>query len=153
MRWAALAGFVTAALSDGLDGYLARRLGQRTRLGAILDPIADKLLVNSILIVLALNRQFEYPVPLALLAIVFLRDAIVIGGAAWIHFRRGPIHPKPRLLGKATTLVNCVCIAVVLAEVSIAPYVFWLMGIFTVLCALDYLRFGLEDHPISKGQG
>lgn len=147
MRWAAMATFLTAALSDGLDGYLARRLGQRTRIGAILDPLADKLLVNATMIVLTVNQSFAYPVPITLLVLVFLRDGIILGGAAWIHFRRAPIHPKPRLLGKATTLVNCVCIGAVFAELTFAPFVFWIMGIFVVLSAADYIMFGLSDHP------
>lgn len=150
IRWAVFAGFVVAALSDWLDGYLARRLDLQTRLGAILDPIADKLLVNSMIIILAINDQFLYQIPMTILGIVILRDLIVLGGAAWIHFRRGPIHPIPRLLGKATTLINCATIAIVLAELPVASYLLWLMGISNFLAGLDYLCFGLRDHPVIK---
>ena len=73
----------------------------------------------------------------------------VLGGAAWVHFRRGPIHPIPRLLGKATTLINCASIALVLAELAVAPHFLWLMGISNFLAGLDYLFFGLSDHPVS----
>ena len=147
MRWAALSGFVVAALSDGIDGYLARKWDQRTRLGAILDPVADKLLINTMVVVLAINREFLYPIPIALLVLVFVRDVIVLGGSYWVHVSRGPIDPKPRMLGKATTAINCLSITVILAELAIAPYVIWLMAIFNVLSAGDYLFNGLKDHP------
>jgi cardiolipin synthase (CMP-forming) len=147
MRWTALGGFVTAALSDALDGYLARNFGQSTRLGAILDPLADKLLVNIMVLVLTFNTAFTHDFPIWMPILLFGRDALILGGSALVHYTRGPIHPKPRPLGKLTTLVNCVGISVVLAEAPFAPFVTWIMGAFILISAIDYILFGMSDHP------
>lgn len=147
MRWAALGGFIVAALSDAVDGYLARNFNQRTRLGAILDPLADKLLINLMVIFLAINRDFTYPFPLWMPFLLFGRDAIILGGAAVVQFTRGPIDPKPRLLGKAATIVNCLGITIALAELPFAPAAMWAMAALLVCSGIDYLIFGLRDHP------
>ena len=73
----ALAMFVFAALSDGLDGWLAKHFGWHSRFGALLDPIADKLLVAGMFVTLYVGDF----IPLWLAAVVILRDVVIIGGA------------------------------------------------------------------------
>jgi cardiolipin synthase len=95
----ALVCFAVAALSDGLDGLLARALNQRTRLGAILDPIADKLLVFAALCTLIAERQL----PPWLLALVIFRDSWMIIGAIVVRRKNLEIPTAPTRIGKYAT--------------------------------------------------
>src|SRR4051812_21441302 len=92
----ALAVFIGAGVSDGLDGLLARALNQRNRLGALLDPIADKLLLVTALCALSITGEL----PRWFFALAFLREAL-LGGAALAVWRRGLRVPaRPARLGK-----------------------------------------------------
>ena len=80
-RWAAIISFLVAAASDGLDGYIARRFDQRTELGALLDPLADKLLLVSSVILLSFSNEARLPrFPLWYGGIVLGRDLMLVGG-------------------------------------------------------------------------
>ncbi len=87
----ALGLFVVAGFSDGVDGYLARRFQWHTRLGALLDPVADKLLVNGLFITLAYMQL----APVWLAAIVIARDVIILGGAAAYNILVEPLRGEP----------------------------------------------------------
>lgn len=95
----ALGILVLAALTDGLDGLLARSLNQKTRLGAYLDPIADKLLLSSSFVVLALNRKISW----WLATLVLSRDALLLTSAAVILLVVGYRPFPPSIFGKLTT--------------------------------------------------
>ena len=103
----ALVVFVIAGITDGLDGMLARWWGQRTSLGAPLDPMADKLLVLSTFVVLSLP-ELDLPnqFPVWLTVLVISRDVIIVATAAIVHFSVGRRTFTPTLLGKAATLVH-----------------------------------------------
>ena len=73
-RYAALAVLVVAAISDLVDGYVARRFNQQTKLGHVLDPFADKLLINVAFVFLAADQHLEYPVPMWIPVVVLIRD-------------------------------------------------------------------------------
>ena len=122
--------FVAAAVSDALDGFFARVLNQRTTLGAALDPIADKLMLLSSLAVLVwLGRM-----PGWLLAVVLLRDAVIIGGALVYRQRFGHLEITPTWLGKFHTLLKFVVVLLVLADA--AQFLLlsaWLTGLFGLL--------------------
>lgn len=106
LRLAALGTFVVAALSDALDGFVARAYNQKTKLGAVLDPLADKLMLNLSYVFLAVNRQFETPVPAWVPVIIISRDAIIVIGYYLLNEFHGPVHPRPRILGKLTTALR-----------------------------------------------
>jgi len=95
----ALAVFAFAALSDGVDGLLARALDQRTELGAILDPIADKFLALTALVLLVSAETL----PAWLLAIALLRDAVVFGAGLTSKLTRRPIAAEPTRISKYAT--------------------------------------------------
>ena len=97
-----LALFAVAGLSDGVDGFLARRYDWRTPLGAILDPLADKFMLVGVYLVLG----WEGLVPFWLMLLVILRDVIIIGGA--VAYRRlcGNITMEPTLISKVNTLLQ-----------------------------------------------
>lgn len=99
---AAFALLLVAALTDVLDGALARRYGWQTRLGGLLDPIADKLLVAACFV----GLWSVGLVPGWLLALVLARDAVIVGGAIAYQALVAPVPPAPSILGKTTTAVQ-----------------------------------------------
>jgi cardiolipin synthase (CMP-forming) len=134
--------FVIAGLSDALDGWLARRFGWQTELGAYLDPIADKTMLTSVYASLA----FHGYMPIWLGITVVSRDLLIVGAVvlAWL-LDRG-IEIRPLLVGKINTFLQITLAALVLAEAGFgfgwAPYIkplLWLTGIVTALSALLYL--------------
>lgn len=108
--------FAAAALTDLLDGNLARLLDQRTVLGAWLDPIADKVMLLSTLLTLA----WVGFLPLWLAAVVLVRDAVVLGGAAAFRLLTGRLEVAPTLTGKAAVALEFVLVSLVLADVEFA---------------------------------
>ncbi len=87
-RLIAVLAFGLAAISDGIDGYIARHYNQFSELGAVLDPLADKLLVLSALVLLSFDNRPRFDrLPLWLLGVVFSRDAILLLGSVVIHPR------------------------------------------------------------------
>ena len=97
--WAVLV-FCAASLTDLLDGYIARTRGRQTRLGAFLDPVADKLLLTSAFITLTYLKV----IPFWISAVVVSRDLMLSVGVLVIHVAGGTVHPTPSWLGKASTL-------------------------------------------------
>jgi cardiolipin synthase (CMP-forming) len=91
-----------AALSDGLDGFLARRYGWQSRLGGLLDPLADKLLVNALFLGLWWGGFLPGWLPL----LVLLRDLVIVGGAAAYHWRIAPLQAEPSAISKACTVAQ-----------------------------------------------
>jgi cardiolipin synthase len=112
---AALLVFVTAGATDALDGVIARRAGQRTSLGAWLDPMADKLLLVTTFIVLTLpGIELTNHLPLWLTVVVISRDIVIVGVVAIVNLAIGPRTFRPSLLGKATTAAFIVTSVVIM---------------------------------------
>jgi cardiolipin synthase len=100
----ALTIFVTAGVTDGLDGLIARHTGSRTSLGAWLDPMADKLLLVTTFVVLTLPVvNITHHVPLWLTVLIISRDVIIVGVVAIVNMALGPRTFLPSLLGKLAT--------------------------------------------------
>jgi cardiolipin synthase len=148
----ALGVFAVASLSDWLDGFLARVLDQRTRLGQILDPAADKLL----LLVSFLTAAALGAVPRWLAALVISRDVVLASGGALFAFvlrgRLGPERWQPSRIGKYSTFTQALTIALALADnmldtVVLKPYVGALViycAVLTVISGLQYVAFGVR---------
>jgi cardiolipin synthase (CMP-forming) len=96
---AALALIVVAGASDALDGFLAKTFGWRTRLGSLLDPAADKLLLVSVFFTLT----YLSLVPLALTVVVVMRDVVIVLGALIYHLLVAPIRGEPTAISKLNT--------------------------------------------------
>ena len=109
----ALVVFIAAGLTDALDGILARWWGQGTRLGALLDPMADKLLLISTFVVLT-SSSLELPnrLPIWLTVLVISRDVIIVVTVAIVYLSIGRRTFQPTLLGKLATLVYILTAAV-----------------------------------------
>ena len=125
----ALSIFVIAGLTDGLDGLLARRFNQKSQLGTILDPIADKLLLVTSFVTLSLPSIMEpsalvqphprhLPVPFWVTAAVISRDVFIVVGAAAINIVTGFRGFRPSWLGKINTVVQIAAIVYVLTAAS-----------------------------------
>lgn len=92
--------FGIAAASDGIDGFLARRFGWQSELGGMLDPLADKLMLATVFVELALLGR----VPVWLTAMVLARDAVIMTGAASYRMLLGPVKARPSIVSKFNTL-------------------------------------------------
>lgn len=154
-RWAAIISFVVAAASDGLDGYVARRFNQRTELGALLDPLADKLLLVSSVILLSFSNDVHLPrFPLWYGGIVLGRDLMLVGGLAVMHYLNLKAQVQPILLGKLATVLQMGCIVWALFKWPDGPWT-WLLiasGSCTAFSGLYYLRNGLQQAAAGAGQ-
>jgi cardiolipin synthase (CMP-forming) len=146
----ALAVFALAALTDMLDGYVARRRGSQSRLGAFLDPMADKLLLTASFITLTQLRVL----PAWITIVVISRDVILIVGALLIHILGGRIHPRPTWAGKAATFFQILTVLVgLLVRYARTPAgtgtlvlnsVTALAAVFTIASGLQYLVHGMR---------
>lgn len=126
----ALATFVLAGLTDLLDGYIARARGTKTRLGAFLDPLADKLLLTASFV--TLTYRFPRVLPFWLTATVLSRDALLVLGAMLIMLTGGQVHPAPTVLGKSSTACQMVTVG---AALLIAAGVEWIVPLQALLVA------------------
>jgi len=111
----ALVVFVVAGLTDALDGYVARHANQSTKLGAMLDPVADKLLVGSAFVVLTWASAVPCAMPAWLTVTLLFRDGMLVVAVVVVNLAVGPHTFSPSRLGKLSTALNVVTGAVVLA--------------------------------------
>lgn len=150
-RYLALGIFGLMAISDGLDGYLARRLQQRTRLGAYLDPMADKILITCAMIMLGYTGT-SVPgkkIPDIVVVAAIAKDATILIGFMVIFFMTGQAFVKPRLSGKACTAVQLLTVLAVLLWPNLPgwlnrlPETLWWTSLgLAVIATLDYVRVG-----------
>ncbi len=144
LRSAALLIFFLAVISDGVDGFIARTRSQKTRLGSFLDPMADKLLLSSSFITLALahNLQFDIRLPLWIPILVISRDVILALGSFLIFIITQDLKIVPSLLGKATTFFQMTSIIAVLLQWRFSPLLWNTAAFFTVVSGFDYILRG-----------
>ncbi|HPY29307.1 MAG TPA: CDP-alcohol phosphatidyltransferase family protein [Verrucomicrobiota bacterium] len=106
-RIAALLCFAVAAIFDGVDGYVARRFHQKTELGAVLDPLADKLLLVSAVVLLSFDHTPHFEaIPLWLTGTIIGRDILLLAGLVVIHWMVGRVQVRPRFIGKLATVLQ-----------------------------------------------
>jgi cardiolipin synthase len=140
----ALAAFVLAGLSDAFDGLIARRGGQQTTLGAMLDPVADKILLGSTYIVLTWSSAVLCPIPVWLTVTLLSRDAITIVSVAVINLTVGRRVFAPSLLGKVTTAAQILTAGLVLLANALGdcpPYLSWVFCTLVVLIVVSAVHY------------
>ncbi len=144
MGWALLT-FLIAGVTDALDGLIARQAGQRTSLGAWLDPMADKLLLVTTFIVLTLpSLPLANHIPLWLTVVVISRDVVIVGVVAIVNLAVGPRTFRPSIFGKLATATYIVTSVVVmyfnyLGRTSvIVELMVWLSLALTLISSADY---------------
>jgi len=109
--------FAVAAILDGVDGYVARRYNQRSELGAILDPLADKLLLVSAIVVLSFDhRPYLETVPLWLTGTIIGRDLLLLIGLVVLQMTVGKVTVRPRILGKIATVLQMIVVLWILLK-------------------------------------
>ncbi len=108
----ALLLFAVAGISDGLDGYLAKHFGWQSRLGGLLDPLADKVLLVSSYLTLAILGM----IPMLLMLLVILRDLVIVTGALVYNFRIRELEVAPSLVSKVNTFTQILLVLVVVLD-------------------------------------
>ncbi len=143
-RLVALAIFVVAALTDALDGLLARFLKQRTALGQMLDPLADKILLVSAYVGLLFVTTLPFRPPLWITITIIFRDLILLIGFFILHFAAVKIEVLPNILGKFTTVSQMLLLCFILLEWPLAVPLAFLTVAFTIISGVIYLARGLK---------
>lgn len=124
--------FVAAGISDGVDGFIAKRFHAESELGRYLDPIADKTMLVCIYVTLGLEGQLS----VWLVILVVFRDALIVGGTLLSQLLDHPLAVRPLYISKVNTVTQIVLAAVVLAELGPAT------PDFPLVVALEYLVAG-----------
>jgi len=141
----ALLVFCLASLTDLLDGYIARSRGNQTRLGAFLDPVADKLLLTSAFVTLTWIKV----IPFWIAVVVVSRDLVLSVGVVVIHLAGGTVHPAPSRAGKLCTVFQMATVLAAMISFYFGvlprmPKVFaWSAAVLTVASGLQYIVQGL----------
>ena len=140
----ALLVFILAAVSVGVDGYIARHAKQKTELGSILDPIADKVLILSAFICLSISETLPVSVkpPTYVPIIIISRDAIILLGAVLIHIIKGSFKAKPTPISKITTFLQMTTVISILLKLAVSPFLWNVAVGFTILSGIDYVIRG-----------
>ena len=157
-RLAAILCFAIAAICDGVDGYIARRYNQISELGKILDPLADKLLLVSAIVLLSFdNSPYFRQIPLWLTGTIIGRDLLLLVGVVVIHFTVGKVKVRPRLTGKLATVFQMLAVAWILLrwDFDYGLLKIWILGagILTAVSGLFYVWDGMKQlsaHPASS---
>jgi cardiolipin synthase len=135
----ALIVFIVAGISDGIDGFVARRLNQESELGTIIDPIADKLLMTTAFIILTLPNVLtpSYRVPFWVTAAVIGRDVLIIAVAGAINIMTGFRGFQPSWLGKVSTLVQVAAVTLILFA-AVSGYSFYIRATHLIVVLLAF---------------
>lgn len=145
-RWIAVGAFLTAALSDAIDGFIARRFNQLSHLGSILDPLADKGLVLSALIGLSwMDVPGLFRIPIWFLVLVLTRDIVLIVGYCILHLSGQRVKISAHGLGKTATFLMMTALSCILLKLPMdwCQVFVILSGVFTLLSIVVYLRRGI----------
>jgi CDP-diacylglycerol--glycerol-3-phosphate 3-phosphatidyltransferase len=133
-KWIAVVLFIILALSDAVDGFLARSLKQTSALGKLLDPIADKMLVYAAFLgFIEIGKLSSIPI-----LIIFSRDILVMGIRTWAA-KKGEIIPAG-MWGKWKTLAQMLSIVFLLLNWPFQYFIFWISVILCILSGLDYFK-------------
>ncbi len=138
--------FIAAALTDALDGFIARIQNKKTAIGKFLDPLADKALVLTSFIIFAILGW----IPKWLAITVISRDVIIVVGSAILYIITGNLKVSPSLIGKATTFSQLFLAAILLLLVNLnslkalPSVIIWITGILTIASGIQYIYRGFR---------
>ena len=139
--------FIISSITDFLDGYIARKYKSETDMGRILDPLADKILVISALILLAIKKD----IPIWILEALFLRELILIIGSALIIKREEKII-CPSIWGKLATVFIFIGISGILLRIWITRYFLYIGVVISLVSGIDYILKGIKVLRNSDGR-
>ena len=168
MRYIAIFIFMFMAISDAFDGYMARRSRQITRLGAFLDPMADKLLITSACLLL-ISKQGSvdgFPLPSTVVVLIIGKDVILTIGFVVLYFMTSKIYTAPVFVGKVATALQSSMVAGILLGPEFSSFLpgwIWFLRVLwwsaagtAILSTLIYIRNGIryyEEYDQDAGQG
>lgn len=154
MRYISIVVFLVMAISDGIDGYLARRSHQITRLGAFLDPLADKLLMTCACLLLASKRAHvaDFLLPQTVVVLIISKDLFLLLGFVVVYLFTSQIRIKPLFIGKTATILQLAMVAAILIAPEVSTVIpgwvwflraLWWSAFGTAICTmLVYIRNG-----------
>jgi len=155
-RFLAIISFAVASILDGVDGYIARKYNQRSELGAVLDPLADKLLLVSGIVLLSFDHEPHLaPIPLWVTGAIMGRDSVLLVGMIVIQVMVGKIKVRPRMLGKVATVLQMAMLLWILLQWprQFQPWLTTSAALCTLGSGLLYVIDGvrqLSAHPASS---
>lgn len=132
--------FLAAGITDGLDGYIAKRFNYRSKLGAILDPLADKLLIACAYVMLAILGN----IPVHLLVTVMFRDLIIVVGYLLLVMIDIKVPMRPTYLSKVNTFLQIALVVVVLASAAHLVVAAWVVEILVYSVLITTVASGLQ---------
>lgn len=144
LRIASIIVFITASVSDLADGWVARRFHQPSKLGAILDPLADKGLLLTAIITLSLSK-WTYAFPLWFPVLVIARDIVILTGCAVVKHLNGRLDVHPSWLGKIATALQMIALAWMMLQLPHYIYSVYAAGLFTFLSGIGYVLDGIQQ--------
>lgn len=157
MRYIALGIFIVMAISDAVDGYLARKCDMATKLGSFLDPLADKLMVTCALILLASDRSAVngFQVPVGVVVLIIGKDLFLLIGFVISYLMTLQVKIKPAMIGKIATVLQSVMIAAVLIGPEMSDltgvwiyfmrFLWWSAAGTAIIATLIYINKGLNN--------
>jgi cardiolipin synthase len=156
MRYIAICIFLFMAISDAVDGYMARRKRQITKLGAFLDPMADKLLITSACLLLISQRASikDFPLPSLVVVLIIGKDVVLTLGFVTLYFFTSKIYTAPVFVGKVATVLQLSMVAGILLGPEISNFLpgwIWFLRVLwwsaagtAVLALIIYIRNGIR---------
>ncbi|UCD15669.1 MAG: CDP-alcohol phosphatidyltransferase family protein [Candidatus Omnitrophota bacterium] len=147
LRHIATAVFIIAVLSDFFDGLVARIKKEKSNIGQVIDPLADKLLLFTAFISLYVLREYlplKFQIPLGVVLIVVSRDLIILLGFLIFQFLKIEIVVAPSIWGKLTTFFQMGTILCILINVPFSPFIWKVATVFTLISGLDYFLRGVK---------
>ena len=136
----ALALFAAAGISDGLDGFLAKHYGWQSRLGGILDPLADKILLVCCFLVLGAHGL----IPLWLVLAVIFRDLVIVSGALLYNYRVAEVEAAPILMSKINTALQIVLVVATILDAGLLSLPGWLIESLIWACLVTVMVSGAQ---------
>jgi CDP-diacylglycerol--glycerol-3-phosphate 3-phosphatidyltransferase len=142
LRWTALALFIFASATDGVDGWVARRFNQRSKFGAFIDPLADKFLLITAIVFLSAFPwgPADWRMPPWFAWLVITRDSLIVIGIILVKRAAHAVHYSPHWTGKVCTVTQMIAIGWVMLKVNVLPPVYpcILAAVFTLWSAVNY---------------
>jgi CDP-diacylglycerol--glycerol-3-phosphate 3-phosphatidyltransferase len=139
--------FLLACATDALDGWAARRFGGNTRLGSILDPIADKGLLLTAILALSFSK-WPIVLPLWFALLIVTHDLVLFLGCSLLFCASGGIDIRPSSLGKISTALQMLAVGWIMLQFPLFCYPVWIAGVCTFISGVDYVYRGT---PLLRG--
>jgi cardiolipin synthase len=131
--------FIAAAITDCLDGFIARAFKQKSNFGTFLDPLADKILVVSGYLSIAFSSAFVLKPPVWVVIIIVSRDIVIVAGLLLIFISSGKVKIQPNFLGKLTAFFQMATLASLLLVLPFSPVLWYITALLTIVSGIFYV--------------